>query len=445
MASKLPAPEVAAACFKVRDACETLDPAVLQQVLFKYGDTLVAIAGPGSSHLDPTKRRLLDGTDINDLNLPDSVKQHLRAGLTLSVIGCGGTPAQHVAAALLGQPITADTWPQFAQELTEWKGRPPSTWAPHLTEPPDGLATGNPTFAALSPQAKDIVALANAIKKEVTGEPDKFWVPTSLHLHDRLFPAIYELEGVKVARGSDLPDRLQLLTLDQLNKTFAPLPDGLNKAQAIAHIVTNYTDDQIHTRLTAYPAAASPTLLTIGLNAGKDADWLLDYSELLANHLITTAQTHNQREQARLGHGTPGGWHLIRKGRCRICKTVADPIAEHDSLPPFHIGCTCRVVADGPHGMTPEQVAAAKKASAATAVKAPSRTRVKTPKKPAGPKKTASSRPKRAAAKKEPGFVDGFKAGVKKGKKGRKSSKGLVSGVVKTISKSGDSFKFGKF
>lgn len=445
MPSKLPAPAVAAACFEVRDACDSLDSSALQQVLFKHGDTLVAVAGPGSSHLDPIKRRLLDGTDIHELNLPESVKQHLRAGLTLSVIGCGGTPAQHVTAALLGQPITTDTWPQFTQELAAWKGKPPATWPPRLTQPADGLATGNAAIAALSPQAKDILALANAIKKEVTGEPDKFWVPTSLHLHDRLFPAIYELENIKAARGSDPPDRLQLLTLDQLNKTFAPVPDGLSKAQAIAHIVNTHTDDQIHTRLTTYSVAASPTLLTIGLNAGKDADWLLDYSELLANHLITTAQNHHQREQARLGHGTPGGWHLIRKGRCRICKDVADPIAEHDPLPPFHIGCTCRVIADGPHGMTPDQIAAAKKAPAATPGKAPSRTRVKAPKGPATPKKTASPRPKKAAAKKQPGFVDGFKAGVKKGKKGRKSSKGLVSGVVKTISKSGDSFKFGKF
>ena len=441
MASKLPAPAVAAACFDVRDACETLDPAALQQVLFKFGDTLVAIAGPGSSHLDPMKRRLLDGTDINKLNLPDSVKQHLRAGLTLSVIGCGGTPAQHVAAALLGQPITEDTWPQFTQELTEWKGKPPATWSPRLTEPSDGLATGNPTLAALSPQAKDVIALANAIKKEVTGEPDKFWVPTSLHLHDRLFPAIYELEGVKAARGSDPPDRLHLLTLDQLNKTFAPLPDGLNKAQAISHIVTNYNGDQIQTRLTAHPIAASPTLLTIGLNAGKDADWLLDYSELLANHLITTAQTHNQREQARLGYGTPGGWHLIRRGRCRICKTVADPIAEHDPLPPFHIGCTCRVVADGPHGMNAEQVAAAKKAPAATAGKAPSRTRVKTPKKAAAPKRAASPRPKKTAAKKQPGFADGFKAGMKKGKK-RKKGLGLSKMIGQQISDSSKKFNF---
>ena len=440
MASKLPAPAVAAACFDVRDACETLDPAVLQQVLFKHGDTLVAIAGPGSSHLDPMKRRLFDGTDINELNLPDGVKQHLRAGLTLSIIGCGGTPAQHVAAALLGQPITTDTWPQFTQELTEWKGKPPATWAPRLTQPPDGLATGNPTIAALSPQAKDIVALANAIKKEVTGEPDKFWVPTSLHLHDRLFAAIYELENVNAARGSDPPDRLQLLTLDQLNKTFAPLPDGLNKSQAIAHIISNYTEDQIQTRLSAYPAAASPTLLTIGLNAGKDADWLLNYSELLANHLINTAQNHHQREQARLGHGTPGGWHLIRKGRCRICKTVADPIAEHDPLPPFHIGCTCRVVADGPHGMTPEQIAAAKKAPA-TAGKAPSRSRVKTPKKAAAPKKAATPRPQKTAAKKQSGFVDGFKAGMKKGKRGKKGPS-LSKMTGKLISDSSKKFNF---
>lgn len=46
-----PDPLVAFACFDLRAACESLDPATVQEALYENGDVIVSLAGPGASHL----------------------------------------------------------------------------------------------------------------------------------------------------------------------------------------------------------------------------------------------------------------------------------------------------------------------------------------------------------------------------------------------------------
>ena len=156
-------------------------------------------------------------------------------------------------------------------------------------------------------------------------------------------------------------------------------------------------------------------MLTVGLAAGRDADWFLEFCDLLVDWLTRRAEMADAVVSVAANGGTPGGWHIIRAERCRQCAAAPVIVSEHatDGLPPFHIGCRSKAVADGQYGMPPGAIAALRKPPRKTAAKAKTpQPRKQTPQSP-----TAAKPRKRAkkTRKKSPSLLAALTKGVVKG------------------------------
>ena len=156
-------------------------------------------------------------------------------------------------------------------------------------------------------------------------------------------------------------------------------------------------------------------MLTVGLAAGRDADWFLEFCDLLVDWLTRRAEMADAVVSVAANGGTPGEWHIIRAERCRQCAAAPVIVSEHatDGLPPFHIGCRCKAVADGQYGMPPGAIAALRKPPRKTAAKAKTpQPRKQTPQSP-----TAAKPRKRAkkTRKKSPSLLAALTKGVVKG------------------------------
>jgi hypothetical protein len=403
MAIHLPDPAFTAARWDLKGACATLDEAAIQAVVHRHSGVLEAHCGAQSVVWDAAKAHLLSGVDLRGIGIPDSRVDEMRAGLTLQAIMHEVLPSGYVAAGLLGLPLDSTVWPAFWEERPGWKRKAPTSWDADLLENPTGVALGSKSLADLSGDARLLLALADSIVKQKTADPSAFWVKPNLNIETVFFPALRELEALGFARGSDPPDRLKLLTAVQLKATFPECSEaGTAKSSLVDAVVRAVPDEQILGRLAAFPDAASPYLLTIGLNLGKDADWLLAFSSLLADWITHRADMVQTVQQTLENGGTPGGWHVIVADRCRTCSSKPNNIAESDVplLPPFHIGCHCTVIADGRYGVSeevltmmrrkPRKTATKKRATGASAPK-------KAPAKKLATSTSAAPRPKPAA------------------------------------------------
>ncbi len=399
MAVKLPDPAVTAARMELKQACQTLDESVIRNLLKTKSSLIQAAYGPQSSDWNGVRDRLLSGVDLDGIGLPADRVNEIRSGLLLHSFIHNSKPAPYVASALLGLVLDAHVWPAFWEERGTWKRKAPAAWDAVLLSASTGISLGADELVDLSANARGLLAHTGTVAKVKTGHLHTFWIEPTLDIDTTLFQALQELEDHGLARGTEPVDRLRLLTAAQLVELFPECGDSAKSKSALVDAVSAiFGDEEILARLERFPDAASPYLVTVGTNRGKDADWLLSFSSLLADWLLRRAEVSSTVQVAISKGGAPGGWHVIRADRCKVCAIAPDNIAQADveKLPPFHIGCHCFVIADGPYGLPPGLVEGMRRAPRSTATKSPGPSKP-TPAKAAAPRKTS---PRKASPRK---------------------------------------------
>jgi hypothetical protein len=347
--------------------------------------------------------------------------------MTLWAMGSGGKPEDHAVAALVGLDLRGVAWPQFWEERAVWKAKPPYTWDKRLFEPPSGLAIGDEAVACLNKDAKSVLALGVLCRRELGTTFDHLLRKALLSV-DRLGGAIRDLEGKGLLRLPGPQDLVAALTVEQISKLFPEVekPAGAKAvyAQAVAEAVS---EGQLTSRLSGTPA--DDVQLVIGLNRGKEADWLISFSMLVAHWLMMRSFRIRDVDPRRWAGQGPQTWAIAQTDRCRSCRahgevvvTTTAGIGAVDELPPFHIGCRCSATpTDGVPAISVEPARVPVSVAAGS---------------DAVPRNTART-------DKPAGFGAALQEGWAKGRKGTKRKSGtgkFLKGAFKS-----DGFKFGKF
>jgi hypothetical protein len=332
-----------AAGVSLRLAVEAGDMAAAKRAA---GDRLEAIARltgqPGHDGLirfDETgTHAALQLPAVEGLGLPDDRAEDVRVGLALTrATGTHLAAGDAVLAALVGLPLTG-VWPAFYAEREQWRINQfrPAMWGARLLErePPFWQPAA---LAGLSRDARQLLAFPKLVRRRQVMTEATLSARTLLPA-GRLRAALSELAQSELAGVPTLSDRLMVLTAAELKAAhrMLGLPETGTKPRLVEALASASQADVEH--LVAQHPVASAGEVTIGLGAGREADWLVAFADLLG-HWLTVGLISRAVDVATGSHG----WTVLKTDDCPTCRDGPLKVGRQTPqlLPPFHIGCRC--------------------------------------------------------------------------------------------------------
>jgi hypothetical protein len=244
-----------------------------------------------------------------------------------------------VLAVLLGSCLPG--WPRFWRERDQWRGDVfrPSMWPAVLLDSEPDVSWQPAALTALSFDARQVLAYPKLVRRR-SAVTRQFLAERTLLPFDRLDRAIDELHGVGLAQVPTLTDRLATLTAAQLKQAHAAfgLTSRGTKPVLVAALAA-LEDVQVQVYLAANHPDALELELTVGIGAGKVADWFVAFAALTA-HWFTVGLLPTARQ---VQDGGTDGWEIYKTDNCPVCRKAPSRVPRNrpHELPPFHIGCRC--------------------------------------------------------------------------------------------------------
>jgi hypothetical protein len=243
-----------------------------------------------------------------------------------------------VLAVLLGSSLPS--WPQFWRERDQWRGGTfrPDMWPAVLLDTEPDVSWQPAALTVLNFDARQVLAYPKLVRRR-SAVTRQFLAERTLLPFDRLDHAIDELHNVGLAQVPTLTDRLDTLTAVQLKQAHTALGLTSKGAKpALVAALTSLDDTRVHAYLADHHPDTLEPELTVGVGAGKAADWFVAYATLMA-HWFTVGLLPARQVQ----DGGTAGWEIYKTDNCPVCRKAPSRVPRNrpHELPPFHIGCRC--------------------------------------------------------------------------------------------------------